>query len=772
MTTATLDERDGGGGPDLRAAAERVWTHRWFGPALKLLLAYLILIEGVVQIVFGELSLFGLQIGLQDRAIPRAIFLNGGSVGMLYALLGMGLILTYRANRIINFAQAQLGSVPAVTALLVMLRKDVNYFLVIPIVIGGAMLLGAAVELIFIRRLRNAPRLIVTVATIGVSLLLVFLELKVQQWITGDLVSSDTFRTPWTRFGFDVQPLRFTGDFIAAAVVTIAVCVALGAFFRFTDMGIAIRASAENGERASLLGIPINRVSTVVWVLAAVMSAVAVFLRAPVSGLTLGSSIGPSVLLYGLACAVIARMEHLPTCVVAGMGIGIIDQAALFGTRRSSLAIATMLVVILVALLAQKGRMARALDAGVSTWQAAKEYRPIPMELRNVREVILSRGLIANLLLFIAVIFPLIADEKYAGRFTIVVITAMVGVSLVMLTGWAGQISLGQFGFAGLGALVTAGMAVRGWDFFVCLAAAGLVGAIAAALIGLPALRIQGPFLAVTTLAFAFTVQYFFLNPSYFDWLLPASGDFVTRPKLYGFFSTTSDIRFYFVCLTFLALSILLARSMRKNRFGRILIGVRDNPKGVQAYGVNLARTKLAAFAISGFVAAVAGGLFTYYLQSVDANTFDAGRSISVFTVVVIGGLTSIPGALMGSAFVEGVPFLFDGDPLVRLLTSSVGLLLLIMFRPDGLSGIAYGYRDQFLRWAAKRNSIHVPSLVADSLVAETAETEHALTEAVEHIEEVDTVPDGDVVRCPVCARLIPVADVTEHEHFKVEVPA
>jgi len=771
MTTAALDDRDGGRGPDLRAAVQRVWEHRWLGPLVKLLLAYVVLIEGVVQFVFGRIG-FGLDIGLQSNNVPREIFLNGAAVGMLYALLGMGLILTYRANRIINFAQAQLGSVPAVTALLVMLRKDVNYFLVIPIVIGGAMLLGALVEVLFIRRLRQAPRLIVTVATIGVSLLLVFLELKVQEWITGDLISSDTFRTPWTRFGFDTATLRFTGDFIVAAVVTLAVCAGLGAFFKFTDMGIAIRASAENGERASLLGIPINRVSTVVWVLAAVMSATAVFLRAPVSGLTLGSSIGPSVLLYGLAAAVIARMENLPMCVVAGMGIGIIDQSALFGTRRSSLAIATMLVVILVALLAQRGRMARALDAGVSTWQAAKEYRPIPMELRNVREVIMARGLLANLVLFIAVIFPLIADEKYAGRFTIVVITAMVGVSLVMLTGWAGQISLGQFGFAGLGAMVTAGMAVRGWDFFVCLALAGLVGALAAVLIGLPALRIQGPFLAVTTLSFAFTVQYFFLNPSYFDWWLPASGDFVTRPKLYGFFSTVSDIRFYFVCLTFLTLSILLARSMRRNRFGRVLIGVRDNAKGVQAYGVNLARTKLAGFAIAGFVAAVAGGLFTYYLQSVDANTYDAPRSITVFTIAVIGGLTSIPGAVLGASFVEGIPFLFDGDPTVRLLTSSVGLLALILFRPDGLSGIAYGYRDQFLRWVAKRNKIHVPSLVADSLVTETAETEHALTEAVEHIEEVDARPEGEVVRCPVCTRLIPLGDVTEHEHFKVEVTA
>jgi branched-chain amino acid transport system permease protein len=752
-------------GPDFREAVGRVWNHRWAGPAVKLLLAYILLIEGAVQLIFGRLSLFGVQVGLQDHAIPKAIYVNGAAVGMLYALLGMGLILVWRANRIINFAQAQLGSVPAVAALLLIGRKDWNYFATVPLMIIGAIVLGALVDMIFIRRLRNAPRLIVTVATIGVSILLIALELSVQKWIKGDLLSSDKFRTPWTRFGFDLNPLRFTGDFIVAAIVTIIVCIALGAFFKFTDMGIAIRASAENGERASLLGIPINRASTVVWVIAAVMSAIAVFLRAPVSGLTLGSSIGPFVLLYGLAAAVIARMESLPRCVIAGMGIGIIDQAALFGTRRSSLAIAIMLPIILIALLAQRGKMSRAFDAGVSTWQAAKEYRPIPAELRNVSEVVMSKGAIANVILFVAVVLPLILDEKYAGRFTIVVITAIVGVSLVILTGWAGQISLGQFGFAGLGAMVTAGLAVRETDFFVCLIAAGLVGAIAAVLIGLPALRIQGPFLAVTTLAFAASVQFFFLNPSYFDWWLPKSGDFATRPKLYDFFSTKSDVRYYFVCLTFLALSVLVARSMRKNRFGRVLIGARDNEKAVQAYGVNLARTKLAAFAISGFIAAMAGGLFTFYLQSVDSNTYTVERSISVFTIAVIGGLTSLPGAIICAVFVEGIPFLFNGNQTVRLLTSSVGLLLLILFRPGGLSDIFYTNRDSFLRWVAKRNKLHVPSLVADSLVVETAATEHVITEAVEH----EVHLDADVVRCPQCGELVAIAAVSEHEHFQLE---
>ena len=202
---------------------------------------------------------------------------------------------------------------------------------------------------------------------------------------------------------------------------------------------------------------------------------------------------------------------------------------------------------------------------------------------------------------------PLVLPERFSGRFTLVVITAIVGVSLVILTGWSGQISLGQFAIAGIGSGVAGGLAVRGWDFFICLGVAGLAGALVAVLIGLPALRIQGLFLAVTTLAFAFTVQFFFLNRDYFGWWLPKTGETVARPRLYGFFSTQSDTRFYFVCLIFLGLSLLVARSVRKNRLGRVLIGVRDNSRAVQAYGVNLARNRLAAFAISGFIAAVAG---------------------------------------------------------------------------------------------------------------------------------------------------------------------
>jgi branched-chain amino acid transport system permease protein len=503
-------------------------------------------------------------------------------------------------------------------------------------------------------------------------------------------------------------------------------------------------------------------VSTVVWIIAAVLSAVAVFLRAPMVGLTLGSSIGPSVLLYGLAAAVVARMDSLPLCIVAGMGIGIIDQSALYGTRKSSLSVAIMLVVILVALLAQRARLARAFDTAIGTWQSVKEYRPIPTELRDTTEVGYAKSVLAALVLFVTVTLPLLLPDRFAGRFTLVAIVAMVGVSLVILTGWSGQISLGQFGFAGVGAGVAGALATSfDADFFVCLLAAGVAGAIAAVLIGLPALRIQGLFLAVTTLAFAFTVQFFLLNRDYFGWALPEQGEVVGRPRLYGRFDVSTDTRFYFVCLFFLGLSLLAARSLRRNRSGRIMIGVRDNGRGVQAYGVNLARTRLAAFAISGFIAAIAGALLAFKTGSVDATTFTPERSISVFTIAVIGGLTSLPGAMLGAIWVEGVPFLFSGSEFVRLLTSGVGLLALLLIVPGGLSEIMFRARDRFLRWVAARNEIHVPSLVSDSLVTD----DHALTDAARGREEpaLDDEEERRVLLAKVAALESRLADLEGH---------
>ena len=718
-----------------------------------------------------------LNLALPGR-MPTGIVAYGAVIGALYGFIAMGLILVYRANQVVNFAQAGLGAAPATLAVVLVTTKGWPYWAALLVVVFGALALGGLVDFLVVRRFAQAPRLILAVVTIGIGQLLAYVEFNIPGWITGDALPPANFPTPFSTWSFEFGGTYLKGDHVVALMVVGVAVVALGLFFRLTRIGIAVRASAENAERASLLGVPVRRVSTLVWMLAALLSAIGIFLRAPLVGLSLGTIIGPSVLLYALAAAMVARMQSLPIAFVAGMAIGGMDFAMYYATRNSVLGTAMMLPIILVALLLQRKSAGRAHDTGVTTWRTVKEFRPIPTELRKVREVVLARSTAYVLLAAVAIGLPFLVGPLYRNDASLLLIYAMIGVSLVVLTGWAGQISLGQFAFVGVGAAVAGGLAANHQaDFFVTIILAGMVGAVIAVLVGLPALRVQGLFLAVTTLAFAAATQTFLLDRLYFAWLLPPEGGIVYRPKIYGRIDTGNDLVFYYVCLVFLVLMAAMARQIRASRSGRVMIAVRANSRAAQSYGVNLSRTRLAAFAISGFIAAVAGALFVYQQGALDAGAYPPVDSLKMFAMTVVGGLTSVGGAVAGAAYLV----VFQRFPVFRdieffdLLTTGVGLMVLLLFFPGGLAELGYRGRDSFLRWVAARRGIHVPSLVADSLEEQgepvSGTDPELLTEVGEEVgagRALLELPDT-VIICPACEEHVPIDRVATHEHFRPE---
>ena len=265
-----------------------------------------------VQVAFGRDDISHAAGVPLPVGVPFGIIVNGALLGLLYALLAFGLILVYRAQRMVNFAQAGLGAVPAVTALLLVTNRGLPYPLAVAILVVGSLTGGAVVEAVVMRRFRTSPRLLATVATIGVAQLLLLVELFLPRWIGGTASTPTSFPTPFARFRVIIGGVVFSGDYLAILVVALVLMSGLAAFLRFTRMGAAIRASAENSDRASGLGIPVRRLSVVVWAVAGLCSGVAVFLQAPVDGLPLGGSVSPIVLLYGLAAAVVARMESMP----------------------------------------------------------------------------------------------------------------------------------------------------------------------------------------------------------------------------------------------------------------------------------------------------------------------------------------------------------------------------------------------------------------------------------------------------------------------------
>jgi branched-chain amino acid transport system permease protein len=277
----------------------------------------------------------------------------------------------------------------------------------------------------------------------------------------------------------------------------------------------------------------------------------------------------------------------------------------------------------------------------------------------------------------------------------------------VILVGWAGQISLGQFAFVGVGAATTGSLLVHAhMDMFLALFISALVGAAAAAAVGVPALRIPGLFLAVTTLAFGVPVATYLLNSSYFPSLNP---DRVQRPAMLDRVSLNSNLVFYFVCLGALVLALVIGRNFRRSRAGRVVLAIRDNERAAASFGVEPIRVKLAAFSISGGLAGLAGGLFAIALRGVPFYAFSPNESLVVFTMVIVGGVTTLSGAVLGAAYVEAAQHFLHGG--MQLLATGAGLLLLLMFVPGGLVELGHNIRDRWLRTVARRRGLSVPSL-------------------------------------------------------------
>jgi ABC-type branched-subunit amino acid transport system ATPase component/ABC-type branched-subunit amino acid transport system permease subunit len=516
------------------------------------------------------------------------------------------------------------------------------------------------------------------------------------------------FATP-LRTRLSIDPVIFTGSHLLIVASVPVVIAALAWFLLRTDAGVAVRAAAENSERALLLGIPIRRLSTLVWAAAGGLSALTIVLKAPFQGMTPDVIIGPGLLLAALAAAVIARMESLPVAFGAGVGLGVLEQLVLWNSSRASATDLAFLVVILLALLLRRDTLTRAVEAGESGWLSSGVVRPVPSELRGLFEVRAGRVAVGVVLVVAAVVAPLLYGPSTVNLMSVALVWGIVAVSLVVLTGWGGHISLGQFAIVGTGA-IAAGNLVQHFDIdlFVTLLAAGVVGGAIALLVGLPALRIRGPFLAVTTLAFAVALDSYFLNPTYFSSVIPQS---IARPVLWARYDLERERAMYYLCLAFLALAIVVAHGVRRGRTGRALLATRDNERAAEAMAVPSTRVKLTGFVLAGVIAGVAGGLHVVVLHGARLGSYQPLQSLQVFSMAVIGGMGSVGGALLG---VFALRLAGQLSAAYRLLITGTGLLVVLLVVPGGLGAAVLRLRDRLLRVIANRRGIVVPSLVAD----------------------------------------------------------
>ncbi|HEV7535461.1 MAG TPA: ABC transporter permease, partial [Acidimicrobiia bacterium] len=635
--------------------------------------------------------------------LPPGVVLLGVVLGSLTALTAMGLVLVYRAARVINFAQVAIGSAAATLTLELTNIRHWPYWAAAGAGLAFAALLGAAVDLVVIRRFFTVPRLILTLATVGLAQVFAGIELGLpglfgdSRSVLGGSMSAPLHLTR------EVKPILFSGGHF---MIMLAVPVVMGGLvylLKGTAAGRAIRGTAENIERARLSGVPVRRLSTGVWVLASVLSALAAVLALPISGTVRGAAGEPTLLLPALTAAVLARMTSLPRAALVAIGLGVLQQSVFWTTGRAGTIDVAYLVVILVALPLLRDKSTRAESGALSSWVRAGDVPPIPAPLRRLPEVIWGRRLLYGAALAAVLVFrATVSIEQLSLLGTVTAVYALVALSLVVLTGWTGQISLGQFAVVGVGAVAAGDLLSSAHaDLFLALLGAAAAGLVTSVALGLPALRVRGLFLPVTTLALAVSMSSYFLNPTYVHSGIPAD---VGRPVLLGHIDLTDEGNLFLFSVAVLAAAVAVVVNLRRRRPGRALLAVRDNEWAAEARGVSLARTRLAAFAVSGALAGVAGGLHVIALNGVHLGTYAPSLSFEAFSMVVVGGLTSVWGAILGAMALRYAQYFVSGG--LQLIVTGAGVLVLLLVFPGGLGEAALRIRRRFLDLVARRRGL------------------------------------------------------------------
>ncbi len=614
----------------------------------------------------------------------------GLGAGATYALFAQGAVLIYRGSGLVNFAQGAIGTFAAYLAY-VDLQDDRGWgpwpALVAAVIAAG--LVSLAFQAIVLRALRNAAAIVRVIATIGLLGLLQAIVLKrygADNQAVNSFLPNDVFQ--WGDIAVQEERLYLVA-------ITVVLTFALWAWTRYTRTGLAINASAQNERAVQTLGWSPDRLAALTWTLGGMLGGLAAVLAAPLTGLS-AVTFTIVVTVAGLGAALLGGFHSFPLTLVGGLIIGVGEaMATLYGNDIQDFfhqdlisglsRMPAFLVIFIVVVVRGRGLPLRS--------HMAQRLPRLGTGEISVPGVLLASAIVLVLLFGVM-------DEAWASATFTSLATGVMILSIVVLTGYAGQISLAQWAFAGIGALI-AGRFVRADLPFELAILLGVLLTIPVGLIfAVPALRTRGVNLAVVTLGLGFLVsEVVFANPNYLGDSLDG-GTRIGRVKLFGIDVDAFNHPHAWAAVSLVAfvLLALLVANLRRSRTGRRLIAVRTNERAAASLGISVFGVKLYAFAVSAGLAAVAGILVGFRGQVVTYTEFNLFASINSLGYAVIGGL----GFVLGAAFAGinalggiGTRIIEDWIGLGALWDLIIGSLLvfvILLFHQNGIADVAVSH--------------------------------------------------------------------------------
>ncbi len=636
----------------------------------------------------------------------------GVTYGLQYGLLALGLVLIWRSSKFVNFAHSALG----ILGSLVLGRLVLDYH--VPYVLGLliALLFGAGfaalIERQFVQPLFNAPRLVLLIASIGIAQTAFGIgAIQFHFWGLSNpfllLLKGRPFPEPF-HFTWTIGRVALSSSQVVTLILAPLIAVGLQALFTRTELGRMIRAASANPEAARLAGISVRRTSRIVWVIAGVLSTLTAILQAPSHvGSISTADVGPDLLIRGLAVALLAGMIDFRLAFAAGVGLGVLEQEVLFHVSATASNVVVFAVALLAVVLRAPGlaKGAKAGDDRIGEPASRTPLTPRLAQLTVVRNLGRSTWLLLFGVLAILPLLPGLNTQGQAQSLALVLAFAVVALSLTLLTGWAGQISLGQVALLGVGAYASSEVLQQGWGIPLVLLAAGGITALVALPVGLPALRYRGLFLAVTTLALAVVAPSWLFRLGIFGEKSTGNGALpLTKLWLPGFGTLTSKREVYYLALVVLILVVAGLASLRKTGAGRALLAVRDNEAAAAAHGLPPSAVKVVALLLSGFIAGLGGSLWGMANSSWSYTDFDASVSLVALGIAIVGGLGSLYGPILGAFLVYAPTALYQpiDKPEWRAFFSGALLLNVMLFQQGGLTQVVETVRRKLLVFIEK----------------------------------------------------------------------
>ena len=636
--------------------------------------------------------------------------LLGLGLGGAYALLALGLVTIYRGTGVLNFAQ---GAVAMFSAYVFFSLRDE---LAVPVVVAGlatiafAAVLGVVFYLGVMRQLRNSPVLARVVANLALLLLLQGLATVIFD------VATQSPLPVLNATPIDIAGLAIPRDRLMLAAISVVLAVVLAVVSRRTKIGLAIRAISDSEKGASLSGLSPVLIGALTWAAGFVLAALAGVLLSPIAGLDANAL--TLLIVPVFAAALIARFTSYGVAVAAGLVLGMAQSALqlispdgawytwLWSGPGRPQAIPAMVVILAMIF---SGRLLPARG------EVVRGRMPISLPPRyRVAGPILA--------LAAGIAFIYLARSAWLSALVVTLAGILIALSVVVVTGFLGQISLAQVAFAGIGGLTTA-LLSDDLPFPLVVVISGIVAMGVGALVGIPSLRVRGPSLALVTLAVAYVCQ----AALFADGRIFGGTGFnrVVTPSLFG--QELSSRAFAVVVLVIVVAFGVGVGTLRSSTLGKRALAVRENEAAAVVAGINIKLYKLGAFALSASMAGVGGSLLGFQANVFAYERFSVFESLHIVAMAYIGGIGMASGAIFAGLGASGGLFsqllsTWGADGYQAVIAGGV-LLIAIQLHPDGIASLGHSFRERRRRKRGAEGAHDAPDQGAADSSPPTART-------------------------------------------------